>query len=76
LTNAAAATHTHSINTDHTGGAYVFGLDVGVLGHTDDKPNHNHGGATGADGDHNHAISSDASWRVSAAVFTMQYLDM
>ncbi|MHC4728794.1 MAG: hypothetical protein ACYS17_16365, partial [Planctomycetota bacterium] len=25
---------------------------------------------------HAHTISSDATWRVSAAVFTMQYLDM
>jgi hypothetical protein len=81
LTNAAAATHTHSINTALTGAAQGYILagpqdDPPIAGATAREPEHNHGGATGSGGDHNHAISSNASWRIKAAVFTMQYLDM
>ena len=78
LTNAAEAAHTHSINTDLTGGTWGFNDHGPVFpgGSNDGSPEHNHGSATGSDGDHNHAISADGAWRIQAAVFTMQYLDV
>ena len=73
LTNNTESAHTHTISTSPDD---FSADDVGVGGTYDVSATHNHGGATGSDGDHTHTISSDATWRISAAVFTLQYLDI
>ncbi len=82
LTSANESAHTH------TGGAHSHGLtttgkdDIGSPGSsvyllTTTSTNSGGGSATTSSGTaHNHSVSQDGTWRISAAVFTLQYLDL
>jgi len=86
LTNDAQGSHTHAMATSGTlanvqetgqvcvtGGYLVAATQIEAPGgDTLDKITDD----TDQEANHTHTISSDATWRVSAAVFTMQYLDI
>jgi hypothetical protein len=81
ITNANENSHTHGTNNpgNHTHSQFAGSGGYGPAGGSDSNATGGGGGhthTTNSADNHTHAISSDATWRIAAAVVTLQYLDL